>query len=179
MEQYYSFICLFWKFSPISNLVNVEITSHRYFNLFIGCLYLLELYLSYFCLFFIACMVLLLSTILICSFNIIHLEIFGPPIHFHQLFLKLTPLGGPFFHTCCSFSLERTPSNYSQYFRCTQVQSCPENSYYVFQCVPGIARLGLHVLVTERPASAGLSLAQCCRSGCGFPPQISSHCCCF
>ena len=94
MEQYYSFICLFWKFSPISNLVNVEITSHRYFNLFIGCLYLLELYLSYFCLFFIACMVLLLSTILICSFNIIHLEIFGPPIHFHWLFLKLTPYGG-------------------------------------------------------------------------------------
>ena len=56
------------------------------------------------------CKALLLSTILICSFNIIHLEIFGPPIHFHWLFLKLTPYGGPFFHTCWSFSLERTPS---------------------------------------------------------------------
>ena len=45
--------------------LNVENTSHRYSNLFIDYLNLLELYLSYFCSFFIACMVLLPSTILI------------------------------------------------------------------------------------------------------------------
>ena len=41
------------------------------------------------------------------------------------------------------------------------------------RCVSGIARLGLHILVIERPALAGLSLAQCCRSGRGFPPHGS------